>query len=283
MARNLLLHGSMFPPRTLTSAAALAAMLCTTTPALAQETLQVSFDTTPAGGNYDPTNVLAVWIEDDTGAFVRTIDRWAGVRIQHLVAWTAASGQDVDAVSGATRSNHGQRISTTWDMIDFNGMPVPNGTYAVRMELADENSTSPDQNNQGVFSFVRDGQQSTQNVSGGGFLNVTIEYSGVDTELCGNDVLDQGETCDPPGSCPTSCPAGEDDCTINTLVGAADMCTAECVELPVEDCPGEDPPPVPPSVGNDLISTGCHVGNRRGSAGGWLFALIGLAALRRRP
>ncbi len=271
----------MRPPRSLASTTALAIILCATAPALAQETLQVSLDTTPAGGNYDPTNVLAVWIEDDTGAFVRTIDRWAGTRIQHLVAWSAASGQDADAVSGATRADHGPRISAMWDMLDFNGMPVANGMYTIRMELADENSTAAGQNNQGIFSFVRDGQQSTQNVSGSGFLNVTIEYSGVDIALCGNDVLDEGETCDPPGSCPTSCPASEDDCAINTLVGSADMCTAECVELPVDDCPGEELPP-PSGVGNDLISTGCHIASRRGSGATWLVALFGLAALRRR-
>ncbi|RMH44112.1 MAG: DUF2271 domain-containing protein, partial [Deltaproteobacteria bacterium] len=208
------------------------------TAAAAQETLRVSFDTTPAGGNYAPKNVLAVWIEDSGGNFVRTIGRWADRRIDHLVAWSAASGQDVDAVSGATRVDHSQRIEVTWDMVDFNGMPVPNGTYTIRMELADRNSTSPDQNNQGTFTFVRDGQPSTQNVAGGGFENVVIDYTGVDTALCGNGTLDEGETCDPIDSCPTTCPDSGDECMVNTLVGSADTCTAECVAMPADDCPG---------------------------------------------
>lgn len=273
----------MSPATRLASAACLAALLLAPVSARAQETLQVSFDTTPVGGKYAPRNILAVWIEDETGAFVRTIDRWAGVRINHLVAWSAASGQDADAISGATRANHDNRITAVWDMLDFNGMPVPNGTYTIRMELADDNSTSPDQNNQGTFSFVRDGQASTQNVGGTGFLNVTIDYSGVDAAACGNGTLDTGETCDPPGSCPTSCPASTDECIDNVLVGDASLCTAECVEEPVDGC--GDPPPDDPPAGTspDLVSTGCAVGGRGAGAGAiWVLALVGLVALRRR-
>jgi hypothetical protein len=45
---------------------------------------------------------------------------------------------------------------------------------------------------------------------------------------CGNGVIEPGETCDPPGSCPMACPNLA--CTGFTLQGAADQCTARCAE-----------------------------------------------------
>src|SRR5438094_859958 len=46
--------------------------------------------------------------------------------------------------------------------------------------------------------------------------------------VCGNGLLEPGEECDPPGSCPTSCP--NRGCTQFTLHGSAAACTARCVE-----------------------------------------------------
>jgi hypothetical protein len=46
--------------------------------------------------------------------------------------------------------------------------------------------------------------------------------------VCGNGVVERGEQCDPPGSCPASCPSR--GCTKFRLEGAAAACTAICVE-----------------------------------------------------
>jgi hypothetical protein len=45
---------------------------------------------------------------------------------------------------------------------------------------------------------------------------------------CGNGVVETGERCDPPGTCPASCP--NRGCTRYALEGAAERCTASCVE-----------------------------------------------------
>src|SRR6266700_2733393 len=45
---------------------------------------------------------------------------------------------------------------------------------------------------------------------------------------CGNAAVEQGESCDPPGTCPTTCPAI--GCTKRKLVGTAANCTAHCVD-----------------------------------------------------
>lgn len=143
------------------------------------ELLTISFDTTPNGGEYAPRNVVAVWAEDAGGAFVKTIGRWAAVRKNHLVAWTAAAGPlDADAVSGATRLDHAVRLTLQWDLTDLNDLPIADGSYTIRMELADQNSTLTAQNHQATFTFTKDGQAATQTGANGGFLNVSLDYSG---------------------------------------------------------------------------------------------------------
>lgn len=142
------------------------------------ETLKLTFETTPKGGPYAPDNVVAVWIEGPGGAFQKTIGRWAAVRAKHLVAWAAKSGLDADAVSGATRQNHATPLTITWDLKDKAGQVVPDGTYTIRMELADANSTQATQNHQGTFTFDKNGTAAKQTTQGNGFNNVSIDYSG---------------------------------------------------------------------------------------------------------
>lgn len=257
-------------------------------------TLNVAFDTTPNGGNYAPDNVVSVWIESSAGAFVKTIGRWANRRRTSLVAWTAASGAaDADAVSGATRLNHATRLTVTWDLKNRAGVEVPDGTYTIRMELADRNSTTAAQNHQGTFTFVKNTTGSTQTTAGGGFNNVAITYSTA-ASTCNNGRLDAGETCDPPGSCPSSCAVATDACMPNVLLGSASVCTAACVVQAVTECanadgccPGACTPANdsdcssgPGSDGQDLYG-GCATGNH-GAPVLLVLLGLGLVLLRRR-
>ncbi len=148
-------------------------------PAVAEGTLTVTYTTQSHGGPYAPAHVVAVWIENDAGAFVKTIDRWAGVRRQHLVAWTQKAGAaDIDAVSGATRNSHTQPVTATWDLRDRQGQEIPDGTYTIRMELADSNATQALQNAQGTFTFTKAPGGSTQSgLANGGFTSVTITHA----------------------------------------------------------------------------------------------------------
>lgn len=147
--------------------------------AVAEGTLTVTYTTQSHGGPYAPTHVVAVWIETEAGAFVKTIDRWAGVRRQHLVAWTQKAGAaDADAVSGATLNSHAQPLTRTWDLRDRQGQEIPDGTYTIRMELADSNANQALQNAQGTFTFTKTAAGSIQTgLSNGGFTNVTIEHT----------------------------------------------------------------------------------------------------------
>ena len=82
------------------------------------------------------------------------------------------------AVSSATRLNHTQPLTITWDLTDRQNALVPDGTYTIRMELADENATTQAQNNEGTFTFTKGTAPDNQTgLSNGGFTNVSISYT----------------------------------------------------------------------------------------------------------
>lgn len=85
--------------------------------------LTVSFTTTSPGGNptFDPSHVHAVWIEDASGALVKTSARWGIIEHEHLAQWRA-----VDGFTGATPQAY-QSHSTTWDLTDRDSREVPDG------------------------------------------------------------------------------------------------------------------------------------------------------------
>jgi Ca2+-binding RTX toxin-like protein len=57
--------------------------------------------------------------------------------------------------------------------------------------------------------------------------------------FCGNEVLEPGETCDPPSSCPTVCDDGN-ACTIDQTTGSASTCSLACSHSAITQCaPGD--------------------------------------------
>jgi uncharacterized protein (TIGR03382 family) len=139
-------------------------------------TLTATFTTTPNGGQYAPNHVVAVWVEGPGGTFVKTIGRWSATRTSSLVAWRTLAGvADVDAVSGATIGSHATPLTLTWDLKDRNNTVIADGTYTLRMELADSNATTAAQNRQGTFTFVKGTTVQMQSaLTNGGFTNVSI-------------------------------------------------------------------------------------------------------------
>ncbi|MEO8705573.1 MAG: DUF2271 domain-containing protein [Kofleriaceae bacterium] len=145
----------------------------------ARVTVTATTTPTPGGGEYAPRNVVAVWVESSGGAFVKTIQRHAQVRISQLVAWNAKAGAgDVDAVTGATRSDHATPLTISWDMLDRDDAVVADGTYTLRMESSDLNAISEAENNQGTFTFVKGAAPESQTaLTSGGFTNVSIDFT----------------------------------------------------------------------------------------------------------
>ncbi|MDP4239231.1 MAG: DUF2271 domain-containing protein [Bacteroidota bacterium] len=108
--------------------------------------LTVSVLTSSAGGSYAPKHVVAIWIENSAGEFVKTLTVYAQARATYLTNWEQSSaGNKIDAVSGATQNTHGT-ITAHWNGTDSKGITAPDGTYRICMELTDKDST-------GSFSY----------------------------------------------------------------------------------------------------------------------------------
>jgi hypothetical protein len=234
--------------------------------------LDITVTTTPNGGPYAPKHVVATWIEDASGNFIKTIDREASARVSHLVAWIAKSGQDADAVTGATIANHTNPLHISWDLKNRAGVVVPDGTYTIRMELADSNSTQPAQNHQGTFTFVKGASSSMQTgLSNGGFVNATVAFT---ASACNNGVVEAGETCD--GNCPASCPDSGDPCAPIVMTGAAATCDVSCDVQPVQGC-GNNGSGSAGGTGDNQVIGGCA----STSGSGALLVVLALGGLVR--
>ena len=144
--------------------------------------LTVSVKTSDTGGNYKPKNVVSIWIEDSSGKFVKTLMVYADKRMKHLNTWetsTNATGSmynKVDAISGATRSNHNTVLNCTWNGKDYAGKLVADGNYLLRMELTDKNNTGRTTS----IAFVKDGNAFTQTPANvPSFSNISLKWSPV--------------------------------------------------------------------------------------------------------
>jgi hypothetical protein len=108
--------------------------------------LSVSFNTTKLGGMYTPNNCGAVWIEDASGFYVRTLNVWAGERQPSIVAWAqSACTKDLtiaDVVTSATLPGPTAHTAT-WDMRDYRNNVVPDGVFTLWMQVT-ENEIFPE-------------------------------------------------------------------------------------------------------------------------------------------
>jgi len=148
-------------------------------------TLSVSVTTSSTGGNYAPRNVLAIWVEDSSGKFVKTLLAYAANRKTHLNTWEASTSgvgsiyNVTDAITGATQSAHGTR-TCAWNGTDYTGKIVADGNYNLRMELTDKNSTG----NLAAFPFIKGtANQKLTPANVPSFSSVSIEWKSLTTEV----------------------------------------------------------------------------------------------------
>ncbi|MCP5065299.1 MAG: DUF2271 domain-containing protein [bacterium] len=102
--------------------------------------IQYELQTVSYAGKYDPDHVVAIWIEQD-GAFVRTLEVHADKRLDHLIAWRTASGEDTtDAITGPTIKDTHIPLSGTWDLRDSAGTTMSAGDYVLHAEFTSDDS-----------------------------------------------------------------------------------------------------------------------------------------------
>src|SRR5215212_2892326 len=122
-----------------------------TPPAEARGSLRVTVTTTPVpapNNTYTPRNAVVAWVQSQGGAFVKTVGQWVEIRQTSLVSWRqAAGGNDIDAVIGASQIDHTQPLTLVWNLRDKQGNAIPDGTYTLRLELDETNSTKAEKNN----------------------------------------------------------------------------------------------------------------------------------------
>lgn len=98
----------------------------------------LSVTTVSYNGRFAPRNVGAIWIEDATGSFVKTLHTWGGPRLNNAVRWNSvAAGSRVDAISSATRAGHGP-VSGAWNCTDDSRSAVPQGPYSACIEFEED-------------------------------------------------------------------------------------------------------------------------------------------------
>ena len=92
---------------------------------------------------YSPDHVLAIWVENETGKYVKTLQVQGTRRKNHLDTWNAQSGGNVvDAVTGPTLRDHTSH-TILWNCKDTTGMVVKDGQYQIVTEYTDENRQGP--------------------------------------------------------------------------------------------------------------------------------------------
>jgi hypothetical protein len=152
-------------------------------------TLHVSTLTSAAGGNYAPRNIVAIWVEDSNGVFVKTLLVYANTYKQYLTHWKNKSQYNsTDAITGATVNSHATR-TCNWDGTNVSGVVVPDGKYRICFELTDKNATG----NYSYFEFVKDATiQSLTPSNVSSFSNISISWTPDNS-----GINDQTTTLDP--------------------------------------------------------------------------------------
>ncbi len=133
-----------------------------------------SVRTVTNNGPYSPKHVLAIWVEDATGNFVKTSKIRAASRIQYLYSWnSASSGNTVDAISGATLNSHTTHTAT-WDCKDLRGNFVQDGDYKMYVEFTEAHAQGPITSvtfNKGTTSLTLTPAEETY------FKDITLDYA----------------------------------------------------------------------------------------------------------
>lgn len=131
-------------------------------------------------------NVMAVWIVDNSGTFVKTRMRfWGNGTNDHLPSWKSNCNQNVvDAITGPTRTSSSNPTAfgvktVVWDGKDVSGTTVADGTYKIYVESSWNNPEPPNNQHSTIINFAFEKSAvATNNTPTGNnnFSNITIDW-----------------------------------------------------------------------------------------------------------
>ncbi|MFC0877648.1 DUF2271 domain-containing protein [Saccharicrinis sp. FJH2] len=153
--------------------------------------LNFTFSTANLSGRYAPRYVMAVWVEDSSGEFVTSLAVYAQARKQYLVKWYGSSkGITTDAVTGATILGT-QTFDVAWNLKDYMGNRVPEGTYKIYLEETSNDAPGP-----GTSVSVNVGKSSySENPAGSThFKNLSVDFVVADTAGISSSAYDLKQT-----------------------------------------------------------------------------------------
>lgn len=103
--------------------------------------VQFNVTTESLGGRYKPKNIGAIWITDDGGKLVKSLEVWARLRLRYLTKYASSrAGAKVDVTATATLTSHKAHMAS-WDLKDTTGAAVPPGKYTLNAEITDADAT----------------------------------------------------------------------------------------------------------------------------------------------
>ena len=156
------------------------------TPAQGQTegTLTFTFTETHAGSS---KNVLAVWVTDNSGSFVKTRMRfWGNGTNDHLPSWKSNSNQNVvDAITGPTLTSSTNPTAfgvktVIWDGKDVTSNTVPDGTYKVFVETSWNHPEPPGNHHSAIidFNFEKSADSTHSEPAGNSyFSDITLDWA----------------------------------------------------------------------------------------------------------
>ncbi|MFM2290963.1 MAG: hypothetical protein RIS29_776 [Bacteroidota bacterium] len=128
----------------------------TTTDATAG-TMTASVSTSTYSGQYAPRHVMAVWVVNSSGTFIKSLNVYGNNYTSYLTNWKSASSSNkTDATTGATLTSHAS-VSCSWNGKNVSGTVVPDGTYKLCVEFTEANSSGK----YAVYSFTKGSTAST--------------------------------------------------------------------------------------------------------------------------
>lgn len=107
-------------------------------------TVTFKVTTITAGGQYAPSNIVAIWVTNSSGTFQKSLKVMAAVRKQYLYQWkTATPAQNVvGAITGSTITSH-QTHTVSWNCQNSSGTLVPDGDYKIWVEFTEKDGQGP--------------------------------------------------------------------------------------------------------------------------------------------
>jgi hypothetical protein len=124
---------------------------------------------------------VVVWIQNESGTFVKTLAVWGSDR-GDLGTWSANSSRSVvDATTGATISTSSSNLSAKWNMKNVSQQTVANGAYWLCIEQSSVNNSST--NPRVKVKVVLDGSSKTLTVVDSSLNNGSTYITNVNVVL----------------------------------------------------------------------------------------------------